>query len=117
MGIDWYRYIFATVVAGIVCAILVLLIRPPFIGVLAGLFAAAWVAHIKGPVDGATICAVAAMPMGLYFGYQVGIDDTLSLEISRTVILLSAPILGVAVYALLGSFVGGILGLMIRLAR
>jgi hypothetical protein len=117
MGINWYRYIFATAVAGIISTILIVLVKPPFFGFIAGIFAAAWVAHIKGPADGAIVCAVAALPMGLYFGYQAGLNDSLSLDLSRPVILLSAPILGAAVYALLGSVVGGILGLLIRLTR
>jgi hypothetical protein len=111
------RLLLGALVAGLVSLLVSALLRPAAIGVAAGLLAAAWVTRIEGPSDGALVCSVAAIPIGLYFGLQVGQTYPLAPDQSRLAILLAGPILGALGYAAAGSLFGAVLGLIVRLFR
>lgn len=111
----WSRLILGAAVAALVSLLVITLVRPAVIGLFVGLLAAAWVTRIQGPSDGALVCSVAAIPIGLYYGLQVGQDYPLAPEQSRLVILLAAPLLGALGYAALGSLVGAFLGFLASL--
>lgn len=112
---QWSRLILGTVVAAVVSLLIITLVRPAVIGLLIGLLAAAWITRIQGPFDGALVCSVAAIPIGLYYGLLVGQDYPVPADQSRLAILLAAPILGAVGYAALGSLYGALLGLLARL--
>ena len=117
MGIDWRRLLLAMVVSGIVCALLITLVRPAAIGFFAGLIAAAAVSRVTGVTDGAVVCSVAALPAGVYFGLHAGLGYPIAPGEPQTAILVGAPILGALAYAAVGSLTGAVLGLFIHLAR
>lgn len=111
------RLLLGAVVAGVVSLLVITLLRPAVIGVILGLLAAAWVTRIQGPSDGALVCSVAAIPIGLYFGLQVGQSYPLAPEQPRLAILLAGPLLGALGYAAAGSLFGALLGFGVRLLR
>lgn len=112
--LNWQRFLFSSAVGLVVSMLLIALVRPAAIGVFAGLLAAALAARVNGPGDGAVVCAVAAMPVGAYFGWQAGLDYPLQPGQPQAVILVAAPLLGAMAYAILGSLAGVVIGFGVR---
>lgn len=113
--VNWQRYLFSTVVGLLVSVLLIALVRPAVIGVFAGLLAAALAGRVNGPSDGAVVCAVAALPVGAYFGWQAGLAYPLQPGQPQAVILVAGPLLGAMAYSILGSLAGAVFGLAARL--
>lgn len=115
--INWWRVLFAMLVSLVVSFLLIALVRPAVIGFLAGLIAAALVARVDSPSDGALICAVAALPAGIYFGFQAGPNYANPTGLPAPMILVAAPLLGAIAFAALGSLLGAFLGFIVNLAK
>jgi hypothetical protein len=117
MNINWARLLLAAAVSLVVFLLLAALIKPAAIGVLAGLYAALWVAQISGPWDGSLVGAAALLPAGLFYGYQSGQGYLTTTGLSEFFFLILAAILGAAAYAVLGGLIGAFTGLMVRLGK
>ncbi|MFN2194775.1 MAG: hypothetical protein ACK2UW_01460 [Anaerolineales bacterium] len=115
--IDWWRLLLAALVSMVVSILLIALVRPAAIGLFAGLIAAAWVARVHSTSDGALVCSVAALPAGVYFGIQAGLDYPNPTGVAEPIIMVAAPLLGAVAYAALGSLFGALIGFLVNLAQ
>jgi hypothetical protein len=115
--INWWRLLFAMLVSLIVSILLIALVRPAAIGFIAGLIAAAWVVRINTPSDGALVCSVAAIPAGVYYGFQAVPGYANPTGLPGPLLAVAGPLLGAIAFAALGSLLGAFLGLMVSLAQ